>query len=150
MMRGNERGIEVVGVEREEGWRVMFWNVAGIWNKDEEFWKGELGRISIIRDMDRRKKMGQGEKVPPKRIYMEHAMGDEKKQKRKSDGRHDYGYKKGDERGKGNEGRKRGNNRRKSESREGKIEDNRGVYEKEHREIPKDYGKMDEGKKGEG
>jgi len=27
-------------VEREDEWKVMFWNVAGLRNKDVEFWKG--------------------------------------------------------------------------------------------------------------
>jgi len=27
-------------MERKESWRIGFWNVAGLRNKDEEFWKG--------------------------------------------------------------------------------------------------------------
>jgi len=26
--------------KREEGRKVMFWNIAGLWNKDKDFWKG--------------------------------------------------------------------------------------------------------------
>jgi len=26
--------------KREEGWKVMFWNIAELWNKDKDFWKG--------------------------------------------------------------------------------------------------------------
>jgi len=35
------------------------------------------------------------EKVTSKRVYIEGAMSDEKKEKRKRDGRYDYEYKKG-------------------------------------------------------
>jgi len=37
---GNEsdaKGKEEIG-KREEGWKVMFWNIAGLWNKDKDFW----------------------------------------------------------------------------------------------------------------
>lgn len=36
-----KRGNEIEGGEkREEGWKVVFWNVAGLGNKDGDFWKG--------------------------------------------------------------------------------------------------------------
>lgn len=28
------------GGRRDEGWKVVFWNVAGLGNKDRDFWKG--------------------------------------------------------------------------------------------------------------
>jgi len=37
---GNEsdaKGKEEIG-KREEGWKVMFWNIAGLWNEDKDFW----------------------------------------------------------------------------------------------------------------
>jgi len=40
-----ERG--VVGGREEEDWRIGFWNVAGLRNKDVEFWKG-LSRWDVI------------------------------------------------------------------------------------------------------
>lgn len=38
---GGREGIEEAGIEEEdeeEGWRLAFWNVAGIGNKDKDFW----------------------------------------------------------------------------------------------------------------
>lgn len=32
--RGKEKG------KGKEGWKITFWNVAGLGNKDKEFWKG--------------------------------------------------------------------------------------------------------------
>lgn len=46
-MRGEEEEIEADQEEREEGWKMMFWNVAGMWNKDKEFWKG-LGYWDVL------------------------------------------------------------------------------------------------------
>lgn len=36
-MRKEYQGTE--GRKEEEGWRVAFWNVAGLTNKDREFWE---------------------------------------------------------------------------------------------------------------
>lgn len=40
MSGGDEREVEERGRVREGGWKVVFWNVAGLGNKDKEFWKG--------------------------------------------------------------------------------------------------------------
>lgn len=33
--------------KEEGGWRIGFWNIAGLRNKDEKFWK-EIGRWEVI------------------------------------------------------------------------------------------------------
>lgn len=42
-----------MGRERKLLGRVTFWNVAGLRNKNRDFWEelGELGRSGVVRDM---------------------------------------------------------------------------------------------------
>jgi hypothetical protein len=41
------RGVNRGGKEEGREWGVLFWNVAGLNNKDREFWR-ELGKWEIV------------------------------------------------------------------------------------------------------
>lgn len=38
-MRGKERVKSGIKEEREKGYKIIFWNVAGMENKDKDFWE---------------------------------------------------------------------------------------------------------------
>jgi len=49
-------------IERKDEWKVMFWNVVGLRNKDVKFWKGLENWdvvVFFIRDMGGGERLGQ-------------------------------------------------------------------------------------------
>lgn len=53
---GGKRGSEIEkgeGRESRRGWKIAFWNMAGLGNKDRNFWGGAKGMGNgIVGDMD--------------------------------------------------------------------------------------------------
>jgi len=82
---------------RSGGWKVMFWNVAGLRNKDVEFWKGLKNWDVIVfsetwveeKSWDKVRKF-----LPRGFAHWEIPMGDKRKEKGKSERRYNNGYKK--------------------------------------------------------
>jgi len=67
--------------KREKGWKIGFWNVAGIENKNEKFWKG-LRRwdiIVMVKTWDGQKRMEKDRGKAAKGFYMEDTMGDKER-----------------------------------------------------------------------
>lgn len=56
------RGVNRIGKGREEGkdWRILFWNVAGLANKDRKFWE-DLGAwdVIVLSEYGVRKRVGE-------------------------------------------------------------------------------------------
>ncbi|EFN89388.1 hypothetical protein EAI_16183 [Harpegnathos saltator] len=76
--------------KREEGraWKVMFWNVARLWNKDKEFW-GRIKEWDVVMMMETWVDEKEWEKLRTERkvtegIQMEGTNSEKKEQKRKS------------------------------------------------------------------
>jgi len=73
--QGREREKEEIGVRK-----IAFWNVAGVGNKDREFWKGIVEwDVVVLLETWLEKKGGQNKRKAAKGIQMESAIGQEKK-----------------------------------------------------------------------
>lgn len=75
---GEEEG-EGEGEEEEKGWKIGFWNVAGLRNKDEDFWAGLRNWEVIIRleTWINEKGWGGNKRKATKRLCLGGTMGRE-------------------------------------------------------------------------
>jgi len=91
-MKGKERE-EKMGIEKEKYLKVMFWNVAGLKNKDREFWKSleKWEMLVLIETWVEKKEKGKiKDKLPMG--YEWKIQGTKKRNRKESD---DFGYQKG-------------------------------------------------------